>query len=185
MPILNDGVDPEDPSKTLEASLTALQYERMKKWSLGAFASDWPGSPPAPQPLEGLPVERQPEALDRAALEFCIGGPFFPGIEGGYLFARADTYRTPFRIKDSLEPGALTANMAVPWQADFVDCADEWWPAQRPNQVLRDGNLEEWVPESFKGLEMVDRWDRLGFIVKDGDQYVERERLEGRTPAHP
>jgi L-Lysine epsilon oxidase N-terminal/L-lysine epsilon oxidase C-terminal domain len=185
MPILNDGLDPEEPSQTLEASLTALQYERMRKWALGAFVGDWPGSPPEPEPLDLLPVGRQPEALDRAALDFCIGGPFYPGIEGGYLFARADTYRAPFRIKESSEPGALTANMAVPWQADFVACGDEWWPAERPNQVLRDGVSNDWVPREFDALQMVDRWDRLGFIVREGDRYVEKERLEGQPPDHP
>jgi len=193
MPLLNDGLDPEDPPNEIEAALTGLQYERMKKWSLGAFVNDWPGSPPEPQPFEALPVERQPAALDKAALEFCIGGPFFPGIEGGYLFARADTYRAPFRVKETFEAGALTANMALPWQADFLDCADEWWPAQRPNQVIRDGALVEWVPRSntprapepdkWGYLDMVDRWDQLGFVVKDGEAYVEKERLEGAPVA--
>jgi len=179
MPVLNDGLDPDNPSQSIEAALTALQYERMRKWALGAFANDWPGSPPEPQLLEALPVELQPAALDKAALDFCIGGPFFPGIEGGFLFARADTYRAPFRIKESLEAGGLTANMALPWQADFIACGDEWWPAQRPNHVRRQGVTAEWVPTTWVSLDMVDRWDQLGFIVKDGDTYVEAERIEG------
>ena len=197
MPVLNDGLDPEDPPRSIEAALTALQYERMRKWALGAFVNDWPGGPPETPPLEALPPERQPAALDKAALDFCIGGPFFPGIEGGFLFARADTYRAPFRVREGLEAGALTANMALPWQADFLACDDEWWPAQRPNQVIRGGALANWVPSSSPAdpkdpnshpdpdpwgwLDMVDRWDQLGFIVKNGDVYVETERLEG-TP---
>src|SRR3954452_10132225 len=106
------------------------------------------GAPRERQPLEALPIERQPAALDRAALDFCIGGPFFPGIEGGFLFARADTYRAPFRIKETFEAGALTANMALPWQAAFLACDNQRWPAQRPNQVLRPGAPAEadWVP---------------------------------------
>ena len=60
--------------------------------------------------------------------------------------ARQDTFRVPFRIRETMEPGALTANMALPWQADFLDCADEWWPAERPNTVFRNGNPEPWVP---------------------------------------
>jgi hypothetical protein len=179
MPVLNDGLDPENPSRSIEAALTALQYERMRKWALGAFANDWPGTPPEPQPLEALPVERRPAALDKAALDFCIGGPFYPGIEGGFLFARADTYRAPFRVRENLEAGALTANMALPWQADFLACDDEWWPAERPNQVRRQGAVAEWVPGNWGFLDMVDGWDRLGFVVKDGDAYVETERLEG------
>jgi hypothetical protein len=181
MPVLNDGLDPEDPSRSIEASLTALQYERMRKWALGSFAADWPGSVPEAIPFELVPIEQQPAALDQAALDFCIGGPFFPGIEAGYLLARADTYRAPFRIQETFEPGALTANMALPWQADFLACNDEWWPAQRPNQVVHNGASVEWVPPSFQYLDMVDRWDQLGFVVRDGDGFVEKERLEG-TP---
>jgi hypothetical protein len=132
-------------------------------------------------PFELVPIEQQPAALDQAALDFCIGGPFFPGIEAGYLLARADTYRAPFRVQETFEPGALTANMALPWQADFLACNDEWWPAQRPNQVVHNGASVEWVPPSFQYLDMVDRWDQLGFVVRDGDGFVEKERLEG-TP---
>ena len=74
MPLLNDGLDPDDPSNMVEATLTALQYERMRKWSLGAFANDWPGSAPEPQPLEAVPIERRPAALDKAALELLQWG---------------------------------------------------------------------------------------------------------------
>jgi hypothetical protein len=179
MPVLEDGLDPEDPSQRIEASLTALQYERMRKWALGAFDNDWPGSAPHPSSLEMLPPDQQPAALDKAALEFCIGGPFFPGIEAGYLLARPDTFRAPFRIKETSEPGSLTANMAVPWQADFLDCAEGWWPAERPNTVMRNGASARWVPRTFDYLDMVDRWDQLGFVVRDGDRFVEKERLEG------
>ena len=69
--------------------------------------------------------------------------------------------------------------MALPWQADFFACGNEWWPAARPNQVRRQGASADWVPESWRFLDMIDRWDQLGFVVKNADAYVETERLEG------
>ena len=47
--------------------------------------ADWPGAEPAPTPLDKLPDKDRPQALDRAALEACVGGPFFPGIEASRI----------------------------------------------------------------------------------------------------
>ena len=58
--------------------LTRLQYEIMKKWSAGRFVNDWKGKPKRETRLT-------PENLDRAALEACVGGAFFPGIEASSL----------------------------------------------------------------------------------------------------
>ncbi len=40
-------------------------------------------------------------------------------------------------------PGDLTALMALPWQADFWDCRDGWWPAQRPDDVRRFSGVRQ------------------------------------------
>jgi hypothetical protein len=45
---------------------------------LGDFVNDWPGAEPKPAPFEKIPVARQPHGLNEAALEACVGGPFFP-----------------------------------------------------------------------------------------------------------
>ena len=43
-------------------------------------------------------------------------------------------------------PGFITEKMALPWQADFADCADNWWPSQRPvNVTKQDGTQAEWA----------------------------------------
>jgi hypothetical protein len=63
------------------AGLTATQYKRMELWAQGKFDADWSGAEPVPTPLDRLPDKDRPQALDRAALEACVGGPFFPGIE--------------------------------------------------------------------------------------------------------
>jgi hypothetical protein len=171
------------------AALTEVQYKRIELWAKGRFDADWPGAEPVPTPLDELPEQDRPQALDRAALEACVGGPFFPGIEVSRVMLDETTYdpQRPFRINANLPPGTLTATMAVPWQADFHLCSIEtgadWWPGQRPNQVRRgQARHAEWVPadwETFIG--MVEKWSQLGFVVAktvaNKVEYVEDERF--------
>lgn len=179
-------------------ALTEVQYERMRRWAAGTFEPDWPESGAAPPPirLEDLAAHDVPAALDRAALEACVGGGFFPGIEASRILLERSTYaeKIPFRINPDLAPGALTAQMAVPWQADFFECAlqtdpdddpddpangMDWWPAQRPVNVIRDGAAGANWASGIKGKRgMVDRWAMLGFVVKEEgtERFVERER---------
>jgi hypothetical protein len=134
----------------------------------------------------------RPHALDRATLEACVGGGFFPGIEVGQIMLEETTYdrNRLFRINAQFSPGTLTARMAVPWQADFLACSfvgddDElfsrrdWWPGQRPNDVYRGQVRGTWVPPSWTRFsDMVANWSQLGFVVKEEgtDRYVEDER---------
>jgi hypothetical protein len=175
-------------------SLTEVQYERMRRWANGEFEADW--SPdaeaePAPMPLDTLPDMEKPHALDRAALEACVGGGFFPGIEVSKIVLDETTYdrNRLFRINAQLPPGKLTERMAVPWQADSRDCGiydlDErtdrdnmdWWPSQRPNRVMRGQQPAAWIPSDWARLDMVEKWCKLGFVVKeDTDRYVEVQR---------
>ena len=121
MPKVNSGLDPDNPEKGEYTALTEYQYAMMEKWSRGDFHADFT-TEPAPVPFEKLPLEQRPDALTRAALEGCIGAPFFPGIEVTYVIAQAATYEASFRIRQTLSPGFLTECMAVPWQADFFAC---------------------------------------------------------------
>jgi hypothetical protein len=179
-------------------SLTEQQYLRMEKWAQGEFDSDWPedGEPPTPLPLDELPDMERPHALVRAALEACVGGGFFPGIEVGRIMLEEAAYdrNRPFRVNALLCPGTLTQRMAVPWQADFLLCRSEddrdpdnlpdrdWWPGQRPSQVFRGQSQEriEWTPPEWNFLSMVDDWSKLGFVVEKMSagqvEYVEDER---------
>ena len=165
--------------------------------------ADWPGAEPAPTPLDKLPEKDRPQALDRAALEGCVGGPFFPGIEAGRIMLgeRADKKiydkNRPFRINANLLPGTLTARMAVPWQADFFACETDnsasmdWWPGQRPDHVLRDANPEpeQWRLGVSSMNEMVDKWAQLGFVIEkktaDKVAFVEDERFLEQAPPPP
>jgi hypothetical protein len=180
---------PERTNKNVRGPfVTETQYKRMERWSQGTFDADWTGAEPTPVPLDQLPDLEKPKALDRAALEACVGGPFFPGIEVSSMMLDATTYdrKRPFRINTQLEPGALTARMAIPWQADFHDCGNEgsadWWPGQRPTDVFGGGRTGsgDWVPSRWDRVDMVNKWMHLGFIVEDTSsgktRYVEDER---------
>src|SRR5262249_4272327 len=139
MPRLFSGANPKpDGPVWTFLSLTKYQMGHIENWVHGNFEDDWSGAAPIPVPFEQIPVARQAWALSEAALEACVGGSFFPGIEGTYDMARMTTYhseprlRREFRVNPALPAGALTEKMALPWQADFADCSDSWWPSQRP-----------------------------------------------------
>jgi len=126
-----DSGDAGDGDPELWLTITRTQYDTLCKWRDGNFEQDWTGSIPPPR------REITPQGLDRAALEACTGGPFYPGIEGGWLLRNAAAYAEPFRVThDRLRPGYVTRRMACPWQADFFECKDNWWPTQRPDEVL-------------------------------------------------
>ncbi|NOK20070.1 LodA/GoxA family CTQ-dependent oxidase [Corallococcus carmarthensis] len=140
-------VIPSPSSKYL--TLTRTQYFLLQQFSKQLYSKD---PPPASTVGPG-------EALDRAVLENCVGGPFCPGIEMTWLCRDPAIYEEPFRIKPmpptgnaglrwdteptaghGLQPGDATKYMALPWQADFNECSNQttdytnlwWWPAQRP-----------------------------------------------------
>ena len=69
----------------------------------------------------------------------------------------------------------------MPWQADFFDCANNWWPAQRPNQVRKSKTVPDvvqWADGLGSKMDMVNLWHELGILVKDSaaDVYYEDER---------
>ena len=175
MPKLYSGVDPNDRTKFQHASLTQLQYLNMKKWADGDFVNDWQGKP-APVAFPKIPIGQQPHSLTKAALEACIGGPFYPGIESTYLMALSDTYGGPYRIDPSKPAGFLTELMAVPWQADYFVCGAFWWPAQRPVSVKVGKEFKEFSRGINNYSGMVQHWSNLGFIVESNDEFVETER---------
>jgi hypothetical protein len=164
MPMLcGDNCFEPGPLTSTFLTLTQTQYFYLLQWAAGRFeiASE------APQPL------REGAALDRGALENCVGGAFSPGIEVTWISRDPRIYAEPLRIRAAtdvqpplslgqdfergLEPGDLCKYMALPWQADFNECSQEqagdrfayWWPVQRPDFVFveHDGQLRQvpWV----------------------------------------
>ncbi len=158
-------------------TLCRWQYDYLKKWESGTFINDWIG---VPAPASGI----TPEGLDRAALENCIGGAFYPGIEASWNVRDKYDFVEPFRLAhENIKAGDITGQMAVPWQADFYDCQQDrelsWWPAQRPDSVFteEDDKMVEWTRDHVGSyMEMVKNWHRLGFVIKKGERFVESER---------
>jgi len=166
--------------------LTEVQYEIMRKWKDGNYLKEG---------TDGLPPQTAtditPDNLTKAALENCVGGAFFPGIEASWYLRDTYEFIEPFRLDNNqLEPGDITKQMALPWQADFLACSKEshpdgiiaWWPAARPDDVFPDngGAQSPWTPQNeFANYQdMVDKWHTLGFIVEDNGKIVEKERNE-------
>jgi hypothetical protein len=165
----------EPPSARAFLSLTKVQYALLKAWSEGRFKEDWTFGDVRFAPIL-IPSEITPHGLDRAALENCVGGPFYPGIEVSWLIREPTLYAAAFRLKDTgfpvgpltFQAGFFSQQMALPWQADFYDChaedhtpehADEpyiymWWTAQRPDHIRADASelYKRWVEpfDAFK-----------------------------------
>jgi hypothetical protein len=176
MPMIHSDFYPTEVNQPL----TKVQYGIMKQWKEGQFINDWTGPPAASRRIT-------PAGLDRAALESCIGGPFYPGIEAGWLLRDTYAYSEPFRLDPAkLKAGDVTKQMAVPWQADFADCRQEgelaWWPAQRPDDVFPENNgpqvpwTRDLIGDNNSKSDMIQNWHRLGFIVKKRSRYIETER---------
>ena len=144
MPVLSgDEGDQKSEKPGTWLSLTKTRYEMMRRWAEGEFEADWKGEPKPSRKVTA-------EGLDRAALENCSGGPFFPGIEAAWLMRNASVYSEPFRFDHALlVAGDVTKRSALPWQADFFECREHWWPAQRPDEVLTLSN--------YNGLKELDQ----------------------------
>jgi hypothetical protein len=133
-----------------DLSVTKTQYRFLKQWASGEFEADWGKVPAPPKHLAGYPVAEQPHALDRAAMEDCLGGPFHPGCEITWIVRVPHLWKRPFRpnvapedalVRDDFGPvlnpeqalaadgplahsgpGSLTRWMAVPWHTDTSSC---------------------------------------------------------------
>jgi hypothetical protein len=179
---ISDGLMPKlfgDENEGTSLTLTPTQHHIMRQWRQGIFKADWPGSPP--------PVGNAISAagLDQAALESCTGGAFFPGMEAGWIMRDPRLYQEPFRFKpalafddernpNGLTPGSVTMRSALPWQADFLKCGDNWWPAQRPNQVRPNpaattSEGSEWADGINDHVDLVNCWSLLGIVVPAAD----------------
>jgi hypothetical protein len=144
-------------------ALTHTQYALLFQWAQGSFTKATGTIPPQPK------AAITPAGLDKAALENCVGGAFYPGMEVSWQVRHPGLFLEPFRINPKatgqylaageggrIRPGHFTRQMAVPWQADFRDCSVDnaanpqfaWWPGQRPVHVL---------PETLSDLSIQQR----------------------------
>jgi hypothetical protein len=127
-------------------ALTTLQYWHLQNWASGQFTTR-----PFHQPnhLGGYPVQKRPTALDRAALDACLGGAFHPGVEFPWIARTPWIWTADMRLKAAsnspdttdygpelnaavalsengplshIGAGSITQWMGVPWQADSSSC---------------------------------------------------------------
>lgn len=130
-------------------AVTRTLYRFLKQWAAGEFVPDYDPGVESPKTLDEIPLADRPHAMDRAALHFCMGGPFHPGCEMTWPMRRSSMYRSPFRLRQRTDndlltdygeyltattvlafdgplsasgPGDITKWMAVPWQADTDSC---------------------------------------------------------------
>jgi hypothetical protein len=78
-PFYGDGFGEYQHIAIDELALTATQFHRLSAWAAGDFVPGERQEPP--RDLDELQLGDRPAALDRTALEDCLGGPFHPGIE--------------------------------------------------------------------------------------------------------
>lgn len=165
--------------------MTAVQKAHLTRWENGTFDDTWNGPPQ-------IPTDPTPESLTRSALDGAVGQGFFPGIEAGRMMIDPTIYSTPFDFRinpAAITPGDVTALMAQPWQADFLKCAGNWWPTQRPDLAPQaDGSLKLWArignpPVKPTHKELVDNVMRFGVVTPKVVGGAEVSIEEGRDPA--
>ncbi len=164
-------------------ALTRAQYAILEAWSKGKFIKSRLAASSLLKPTLGA---LSPDGMDRAALQSCSGGAFFPGIEVGWQIREPAIFSEPFRIKlgaatkyvgdaGAVGPGYFSRQMALPWLADFLQCKNElqnvthdpwgWWPSQRPDGVYatfaeagRSGTMLDWHRAGPAGMPAAPNW---------------------------
>ncbi|SFR18647.1 LodA/GoxA family CTQ-dependent oxidase [Poseidonocella sedimentorum] len=166
-PLQNQQLGHDFPNQYL--SLTANTLAHLYNWAFGEFENERAGtSPPVPPPLDQIPIEDQPHAMDCAALEPTIGGGFHPGIEFPYVICYRSYFEEAFRVAGGTVPGAVAAFMSSPWQGDYWSCNVAWWPVQRPDIVF------QYYPASYESPTPIG-----GVVNYEGGQRTYREWFRG------
>jgi len=155
--------------------LQGWQRDYLDKWVAGSFN---PGAAPDPGAAA---------TMTRAVLDGAVGQGFFPGIEAGIIVTDPSLYVAPFDFRfdpAKVEPGDITALMALPWQADFLKCSGAWWPSQRPDVAPQDnGARPPWLRPSMNHKRLVADVMRLGVVTPAKDQQGNDIGVErGRDP---
>jgi L-Lysine epsilon oxidase N-terminal/L-lysine epsilon oxidase C-terminal domain/Iron-containing redox enzyme len=176
-PLSGDQGDRTSGKASTWLTVTRLQYERLKAWRDGIPSGNAVGELP-------------PARLTRVTLEACAGGAFYPGIEMTSIARDPTLYAESFRIDhDRISAGDITKFMACPWQADFYECRDDWWPAQRPDSVITQETYEQ-VAGQFSSDRAADleaalfpreRWDR----ALDRTPWPDRSYIQNRLLPPP
>ena len=159
-PYYGDGVDfpPKDPRQWL--AVTEWQYHWLEEWAAGNFDADGMGKGAAPENIEDLDLPRQPTALDRAALENCVGGSFKPGYEMPWIMRVPMLYESPFRLRHRLQllpdrpiPTRGRAGRRRLTEPDYGDVmtSDIALSPQGPFRSMGPGDITKWMAVPWQG----------------------------------
>ena len=109
--LYGDGMNVPADNNRQWLALPPHVYEILKLWANGQFKDDLPDRykenglasetlPPWAEydSFEQVPIRRQPDTLDRAALEYCLADAFHPGCEVTWPVRHASMYGGAFRI---------------------------------------------------------------------------------------
>jgi hypothetical protein len=89
-------------------AITKTLYRYLQKWVEGDFYQDYDPEKGSAQSIEEVPLEERPYTLDRAALHFCMGGPFHPGCEMTWPMRISSMYIGPFRLRHRKSNGKVS-----------------------------------------------------------------------------
>jgi hypothetical protein len=164
MPVLSgDGGDMDTLPLTPSGfqSLLPVQWRRLETWvNVGDGKHGGEEGEEHREKFEKDEVAAEMYGLNKAALEWCIGGSFNPGMEISFISRDIETYSGPFRINEQWKAGDVTAIMAIPWQSDFSECEFHWWPSQRPDVVLPKKNYKKIMKGSKTDREKMEDLSR-------------------------
>jgi hypothetical protein len=93
--IYGDAFGDNDTSPRARIAITKTLYRYLQKWVEGDFYQDYDPEKGSAQSIE-VPLEERPYTLDRAALHFCMGGPFHPGCEMTWPMRISSMYSTDY-----------------------------------------------------------------------------------------
>ena len=124
-PLYGDAITLPPVSPRSYLAVQPFQYAALQRWAAGDFVPGVAG--PIPSQVEDLPIEMQPAALDRAALEACLGDAFHPGCEATWPMRVASMYASPFRLlhRQGSEPDygdVLTPAIALSADGPLAGC---------------------------------------------------------------
>src|SRR5581483_12456921 len=80
-------------------TVTPTLYTFLQQWMEGNFDADYNPEAAVPQSLDDVALADRPATLDKAALHWCMGGPFHPGCEMTWTMRHASMYRAPYRLR--------------------------------------------------------------------------------------
>jgi hypothetical protein len=150
-PIYGDAFGNYDnpPVPQVGFAFTDIIYNNLEQWMQGNFEGDYPPRHRHPKSFNDVDLVEQPATLDKAALHWCMGGPFHPGCEMTWPMRIPFMYNAPFRLRQrpanlpdpdygefltqatvmapggplsASGPGDISKWMAVPWQTDTASC---------------------------------------------------------------